>query len=413
MVTVRAFKGVRPAKELAEKVASFPYDVLNSKEARELTKGDPYSFLHVVKPEIDLPEDISLYDEKVYQKAKENFYKMLENKVLIQDEKPYLYIYAQKMGNHIQYGIVGCTSANDYNNDKIKKHEFTRKVKENDRTKHVMTLNANAGPVFLTYRDNSKINAIVENFVKNNKPVCDFVKEDGIGHTIWVIKNEKIISEISNIFESIDFLYVADGHHRSASAARVKAERMKTDPDFNEEKEYNFFESVIFPGSQLKIMDYNRVVFDLNNLNEEDFLNKVKENFEIISENSSKPTKEKEFGMYVNGKWRIIKAKKGTYPENDPVESLDVAVLQKNLLTPILAIGDPRTDNRIDFVGGIRGTEELEKRVNSGECAVAFSMFPTSVEQLMSVADSGNVMPPKSTWFEPKLRSGLITHILD
>lgn len=413
MVTVRAFKGVRPAKEMAEKVASFPYDVLNSQEARELTKGDPYSFLHVVKPEIDLPEDINLYDEKVYQKAKENFYKMIEEKILIQDENPYLYIYAQKMGNHIQYGIVGCTSADDYNNDKIKKHEFTRKVKEDDRTKHVMTLNANAGPVFLTYRDNSKINEIVENFVKNNNPVCDFVKEDGIGHTVWVIKNEKIISEISEIFKTIDFLYVADGHHRSASAARVKAERMKTDKNFNEEKEYNFFESVIFPGSQLKIMDYNRVVFDLNNLSEEEFLDKVKENFEFISENSSKPANEKEFGMFLNGKWRIIKAKEGTYPANDPVESLDVAVLQKNLLTPILAIGDPRTDNRIDFVGGIRGTKELEKRVNSGECAVAFSLFPTSVEQLMNVADSGKVMPPKSTWFEPKLRSGLITHLLD
>jgi uncharacterized protein (DUF1015 family) len=413
MVTVRAFKGVRPRKELAEKVASFPYDVINSKEAREIAKDNPYSFLHVVKPEIDLPEDINLYDEKVYQKAKENFYKMIENKVLIQDDKPYLYIYAQQMGNHIQYGIVGCTSADDYNNDKIKKHEFTRKVKEDDRTKHVMTLNANAGPVFLTYRDNNRINEIVENFVKNNSPEYDFTKEDGIRHIVWIIKNEDTIKEVSDIFKTIEYLYVADGHHRSASAARVKAERMKEDPDYNEEKEYNFFESVIFPASQLKIMDYNRVVFDLNGLSEKEFLQKVEEKFEIIATGKEKPQNEKEFGMYLNGKWRTLKAKEGTYPAEDPVESLDVAVLQNNLLSPILGIGDPRTDNRIDFVGGIRGTKELEKRVNSGECAVAFSLYPTSVEQLMSVADAGKVMPPKSTWFEPKLRSGLIVHLLD
>ncbi len=414
MVTVRAFKAIRPKKELAEKVASFPYDVLNSKEARELAKDDKYSFLHVVKPEIDLPENIDIYDEKVYQKAKENLYNMIEEKILVQDEKPYLYIYRQVWKGHEQYGIVGTASADEYNNDIIKKHEFTRKKKEDDRTKHVLTCNANTGPVFLTYKDNKKIDEIIADFVKNNEPEVDFEKEDEIRHTVWVIKDEDLNNQISEIFKNeVSTLYVADGHHRSASAARAKAEKMKTDSNPSDDKEYNFFLSVFFPATQLKILDYNRVLFTMNGLSKEEFLKKVEEKFEIVRENDSTPKEAKEFGMYLDGKWVILKAKEGTYPENDPVESLDVAILQNNLLHPILGIGDPRSDENIDFVGGIRGLKELEKRVDSKECTMAFSLFPTSIEQLMSVADAGKVMPPKSTWFEPKLRSGLMTHLLD
>lgn len=412
MVVVRAFKGIRPKDELASKVASFPYDVMNSKEARELAKGNPISFLHVNKPEIDLPEDTNIYDDKVYQKGKENFYKMVEDGVLQQDKTPHLYIYRQIMKGHEQYGIVGCASADEYNNDVIKKHEFTRKAKEDDRTRHVIELNINAGPVFLTYRDNEKIDALVAEAAKNS-PEVDFTSEDGIQHTLWVVKDEKINSELSETFKKdVPALYVADGHHRSASAARAKAERLKTDPNPNPEKEYNYFLSVFFPASQLKIMDYNRVLLTMNGLTKESFMTKMKEKFEIVAENISSPREAKEFGLYIDGKWITIKAKEGTYPAEDPVESLDVAILQNNLLNPLLGIGDPRVDDNIDFVGGIRGTEELEKRVDSGECTMAFSLFPTSVEQLMSVADAGRTMPPKSTWFEPKLRSGLIVHSL-
>lgn len=414
MVMVRPFKGVRPTPELAEKVASFPYDVISSEEARVIAEGNPYSFLHVVKPEIDLPVGTDLYSEVVYQTAKSNFYGMIEKGILNQDDQAYMYIYKQKMGNHEQYGLVACTSADDYNADKIKKHEFTRKKKEDDRTKHVITLNCNAGPVFLTYRDDSSIDAWIANYVAKNKPEYDFVKEDGIGHTLWVIRDEKMVKDLHKKFEGIDSLYVADGHHRSASAARAKAERMKTDPTPGPEKEYNYFLSVLFPASQLYIMDYNRVLFTLNGLSQDQFMAKLKEKFEVIGENTDpSPKNMKEYGMYLGGKWYQIRAKAGTFPAEDPVESLDCAILQNNLLNPVLGIGDPRTDEKIDFVGGIRGHKELEKRVNSGECAVAFKLHPVSIEQLMSVADAGKVMPPKSTWFEPKLRSGLVIHLLD
>ena len=413
MVTVRPFKAVRPRDEIAHKVASFPYDVLNSKEARELAKDNEVSFLHVVKPEIDLPEDIDLYDEAVYQKAKSNFYGMIEKGVLVQDEKPHLYVYRQIMDGHEQYGIVGCASADEYNADIIKKHEFTRKKKEDDRTKHVITLNANAGPVFLTYRDNAKIDEMVAK-AASEKPEVDFTSEDGIQHTVWVIKDEDITGSINETFrKDVDFLYVADGHHRSASAARAKSEKIKNDPNPSNEKEYNYFLAVFFPAKQLKIHDYNRVLFTMNGLTKDEFIEKVAEKFEFTGRMEDRPKSAKEFGLYLDGEWQIIKAKEGTYPAEDPVESLDVAILQNNLLSPILGIGDPRSDENIDFVGGIRGTKELKKRVDSGECSMAFSLFPTSIEQLMSVADAGKVMPPKSTWFEPKLRSGLMTHLLD
>ncbi len=410
MVMVKSFKAFRPKKGLEEKVASFPYDVLNSKEARELVKGNEFSFLHVVKPEVDLPEGIDLHDESVYLKAKENLNSMIDKGILERDKEDYLYIYKQKMGNHEQYGLVSLVSADEYNNDIIKKHEYTRKDKEDDRTKHVLTLEANAGPVFLTYRDDNKINSIISDFVKNNAPECDFVKEDKIGHTVWVVRDKKTIKAIEDEFKKIDYLYVADGHHRSASAARVKAVKMKEDKNYSEDKAYNYFLAVLFPSKQLKIMDYNRVLFTMNGLSKEEFFKKVEEKFEIIDENTSNPKSAKYFGMYIDGRWYQIHAKDGSYKKDDPVKSLDVAILQDNLLSPILGIGDPRTDKKIDFVGGIRGMKELEKRVDSKEATMAFALYPTAIEQLMSVADANTVMPPKSTWFEPKLRSGLFVH---
>ena len=412
MVVVRPFRALRPKKELASKVASFPYDVISSAEARELADGNEYSFLHVVKPEIDLDKNIDLYDERVYLKAKENLYNMIEKNVLIRDKTPLLYIYKQKMGEHEQYGLVSTVSADDYNNDIIKKHEFTRKDKEDDRTKHVLTLNANTGPVFLTYRDNKRVNELIENFVKNNEPEVDFTTEDGITHTVWVIEDKELIEKLVETFKGIDYLYVADGHHRSASAARAKFEKMKNDPNYTPDKDYNFFLAVLFPASQLKIMDYNRVLYTLNGLTKDELFKKIEEKFNFLDENSSKPSKPKRFGLYIDGKWYQIEAKEGTYPKNDPVKSLDVAILQDNLLAPILGIGDPRVDKNIGFVGGIRGTEELERLVDSGKCKLAFSLYPTDINQLMAVADADKVMPPKSTWFEPKLRSGLFVNLL-
>ena len=413
MVVVRAFKAVRPKNEIAEKVASFPYDVLNSDEARELVKDNEYSFLHVVKPEVDLEKGINLYDQSVYNKAKENLYSMIEKKILVQDEEAHLYIYKQKMGEHEQYGIVSTVSADDYNNDIIKKHEFTRKVKEDDRTKHVLTLNANTGPVFLTYRDNNKIDEIIKNIVTNNKPEVDFISEDEIGHTVWTIKDTDITNKLVELFKGINYMYVADGHHRSASAARAKAEKMKDDSNFNEEKNYNYFLAVLFPATQLMIMDYNRVLFGLNGLTKEKLFTKIEEKFNFLDENAAKPSKSKRFGMYIDKKWYQIEAKEDSFPSSDPVKSLDVAILQDNLLAPILGIGDPRVDKNIDFVGGIRGTKELERRVDNGECKVAFALYPTGIKQLMDVADADKVMPPKSTWFEPKLRSGLFVNLID
>lgn len=410
---LRTFRGIRPTPQKAQAVASFPYDVIDSLEARELVKSNPYSFLHVVKSEVDLPEDTDLYDNKVYLKARENFDRFLKEKTLIQDTKPSLYIYKQEMNGHAQYGLVGCVSANEYNDNIIKKHELTRKAKEDDRTRHVLSVNANTGPVFLTYRDQDQITSLVHHYAHSNQPDYDFIKEDGIKHTFWVIRDDSVQHKLIEQFKSINALYVADGHHRSASAARAKKERWELDSNPNEEKEYNFFLAVLFPASELKIMDYNRVVADLNGLSPSNFLHQVQEKFELTPSQNPHPRQSTEFGMYFQGQWYQLKAKLGTYPANDPVESLDVAILQNNLLSPILGIGDPRVDNRIDFVGGIRGHQELEKRVNDGKAAVAFKLFPTSIDQLLSVADANKIMPPKSTWFEPKLRSGLIIHSLE
>ncbi len=414
MAKIQPFQGVRPAADKILDVASPPYDVLNSAEAREEVRDKPNSFLHVVKPEVDLPEDIDLYSDKVYQKGRENLYKMLSEGVLIQDEKPCFYLYRLIMGNVDEIGLVAGASIEDYENGIIKKHEHTRAVKEADRIKHVDTLNANTGPVFLTYRARKDINEIVEEIIKEN-PLYDIETEDGIKHIFWKIDQQNDIEKIQKIFTEIDFLYVADGHHRSASGTKVGQKRREANPDHTGEEEYNYFLSVIFPHDQLYIMDYNRVVKDMHGNSVEVFLEKVAENFDVRIHSTTEgyhPQKLHNFGMYLDGTWYNLTAKKGTFNEGDPVKSLDVAILQDNLLNPILGIGDPRKDKRIDFVGGIRGLEELSKRVDEGE-AVAFSLFPTSIEQLMAIADANEVMPPKSTWFEPKLRSGVITHLLD
>ncbi|HWQ30829.1 MAG TPA: DUF1015 family protein [Negativicutes bacterium] len=414
MATVKAFKAIRPTAELADKVAALPYDVMDSDEAREMVKGNPYSFLHVDKAEIDLDPAIDHYDKVVYEKARDNMRAMINDGTLKQDNAACLYIYKQVMNGRAQVGLVGCTSIDEYMKNIIKKHEFTRADKEQDRINHVDYCNANTGPIFLTYRAKAAINTIVDGWMSAHKPVYDFVSEDGIGHTVWVIDEVTVINKLEAEFASIDYLYIADGHHRSASAVKVGIKRREQYPNYKGDEEFNFFLSVLFPDEQLYIMDYNRVVKDLNRNSTDEFFNKVKEKFSIEAYNEGKPFKPTDkhtFGMYIEGKWYKLTAKEGTYNEADPVDRLDVSIMQNNLLNPILGIQDPRTDKRIDFVGGIRGLKELEKRVEAG-MKVAFSMCPTTIDDLMSIADAGQVMPPKSTWFEPKLRSGLFIHEL-
>ncbi|KYH31674.1 hypothetical protein CLTEP_23370 [Clostridium tepidiprofundi DSM 19306] len=414
MAAVRPFKAYRPQENLVDKVSALPYDVMNSEEAREMVKGNPYSFLHVDKAEIDLEPGVDLYSERVYEKARDNLNKMIEEKTYIQDEKPCLYIYRQIMNGRPQTGIVACASIDDYINDVIKKHELTRADKEQDRINHVDYTNANTGPIFLTYRHKEEIDNIVEAWTKEHKPVYDFVSQDGVTQIIWVVDDEETISKLSSIFANIDYLYIADGHHRSASAVKVGLKRREENPGYTGEEEFNYFLSVIFPDNDLYIMDYNRVVKDLNGYTSEEFMEKVSEKFDIIpyeGEGQYKPTEKRTYGMYLDGKWYKLSAKEGIYDANDPVDRLDVSILQNNLLNPILGIDDPRTNPRIDFIGGIRGLEELERRVNEG-MKVAFSMFPTTMDDLMDIADAGKTMPPKSTWFEPKLQSGIFVHKL-
>lgn len=413
MAVVRPFKAIRPRKDLAEKVAALPYDVMDSDEAREMVKGNPYSFLHVDKAEIDMDKNIDLYDKKVYEKASANLNKMIEDGVLVEENKPCLYIYRLIMNGKSQTGIVGCTSVDEYMNNIIKKHEFTRAEKEQDRINHVDYCDAHTGPIFLTYRNRKDLHDIMDAWTKK-EPVYNFKAEDGISHIVWVIDDEATINKIKELFGKIDYLYIADGHHRAASAVKVGAKRRQENPNYTGEEEFNFFLSVIFPDSDLNVMDYNRVVKDLNGLSSKEYMDKVSEKFEISEYNGEgcfKPTSKNTYGMYLDNKWYKLTAKQGTFNPNDPVERLDVSILQNNLLRPILGIEDPRTDKRIDFIGGIRGLKELEKRVHEG-MKVAFSMYPTTVDDLMSIADAGKVMPPKSTWFEPKLRSGLFIHKL-
>jgi len=393
-------------------VASFPYDVINSDEARELAKDNPCSFLHINKPEIDLDPDINLYDQRVYDKAVANFKMFQEKGWLVRDQEDCFYIYKQVMDGRSQIGLMCCCSAQEYWDGKIKRHEFTRKVKEEDRLKHVDMTNCNAGPVFLTYPACDSINTLIDEIIKTT-PEVDFTSEDGIQHVLWVVNDATWSKKITEEFAKIQAFYVADGHHRTQAAARIAQLRTKNNAAHNGNEEYNFFLSVVFPHNHLYIMDYNRAVIDLNGLSEAEFIKKIEEKFTVEKQEYKKPTARNTFGMYLKGAWYKLTAKSGTFDANDPVNSLDVAIMQNNLLNPILGIGDPRTDNRIDFIGGIRGIKELERIVNSGKFAVAFAMFPTSIEQLMKIADSGEVMPPKSTWFEPKLRSGMVVHTLD
>lgn len=415
MAILRAFQAVRPAAELACQVAALPYDVMNSDEARKMVEGNPYSFLLVDKAEIDLDPSVDLYDTRVYEKARENLNRMITEGVFLQDHKPCFYIYRQIMDGRAQIGIVGCASIDDYMNNIIRKHELTRADKEQDRINHVDYCDANTGPIFLTYRAKDALDKIVADVMNAKAPVYDFASDDGICHTVWVIDDENIIESIEREFAGIDNLYIADGHHRSASAVRVGGMRRQAKQDYTGNEEFNYFLSVVFPDNQLYIMDYNRIVKDLNGLSKEAFLEKVAESFTITAYTAGgvlKPDKKHTYGMYLDGHWMLLEAKQGTYDETDPVAQLDVSILQNNLLHPILGIGDPRTDKRIDFVGGIRGLQALADRVDDGSMAVAFSMFPTTMEDLMDIADAGAIMPPKSTWFEPKLRSGLFIHKL-
>ena len=412
MAILKPFKAIRPTTELSEQVAALPYDVMNTEEAREMVKGNPYSFLHVDKAEIDLDPSVDHYDKIVYEKARDNMRKMIQEGTFIQENKECFYIYKQVMNGRAQIGLVGCASIDDYINDIIKKHEHTRADKEQDRINHVDYTNANTGPIFLTYRAKAAVNEIINNWMQNHEAVYDFISDDGIGHTVWVIDDSKLNEKLTAEFAGIDYLYIADGHHRSASAVKVGLKRREQFPNFNGTEEFNFFLSVLFPDEQLYIMDYNRVVNDLNGNTEVEFMNKVEEKFNVEcykGEGQYKPEEKHTFGMYMDEKWYKLTAKEGTYDPADPVDRLDVSIMQNNLLNPILGIQDPRTDKRIDFVGGIRGLKELERRVKEG-MKVAFSMYPTSIDDLMAIADAGKVMPPKSTWFEPKLRSGLFIH---
>lgn len=412
MARIEPFKGLRPRKDLAEKVAAPPYDVLNSKEAKKLTANNPYSFLHITKPEVDLPDNIDLYSDEVYNKAKENFSKFIKDKILVQDEKKHFYLYKQTWGDHVQVGLVAGASCQDYQDDVIKKHEHTREDKEKDRMRHVETLNANTGPVFLTFKHKDSINALFEKGMQKD-PGYDFTKPNGVRHIFYVVDDEQLIADIKTEFAKIDYLYVADGHHRSASGTNVKIKRQAANPNHTGDEEYNFFLSVIFPDNQMKILPYNRVVKDLHGMCKAEFFGKIAEKFDYEDTEVKTPRTNREFCLYIEGKWYKLTAKQGTYNKDDAVASLDVSILQNNLLDPILGIKNPRKDDRIDFVGGIRGTEELERLVDSGEYKVAFSFYPTTIRQLFKVADSGNVMPPKSTWFEPKLESGLVIHLLE
>lgn len=414
MAKIKPFKGVRPPKAFVEQVASRPYDVLNSDEAREEAKGNEKSLYHIIKPEIDFPVGTDEHDEKVYDKAVENFHLFQERDWLIQDDKEMYYVYAQTMNGRTQYGLVVCANVDDYLNGVIKKHELTRKDKEEDRMKHVRINNANIEPVFFAYPAQKRLDDIVSDVIKK-EPEYDFVAPDGFGHHFWLIEDANTINSITEIFSEIPYLYIADGHHRTAAAALVGAEKAKQNPNHTGEEEYNYFLAVCFPDNQLQIIDYNRVVKDLNGLSDADFLQALKEDFivEEKGENIYKPEKLHNFSLYLSDKWYSLTAKEGRYNDNDPIGVLDVTISSDLILDKILGIKDLRTDKRIDFVGGIRGLGELKKRVDSGEMKVALALYSVSMKQLIDIADTGNIMPPKTTWFEPKLRSGLVIHKLD
>jgi uncharacterized protein (DUF1015 family) len=415
MSTFKPFKAVRPIPEKARDIASLPYDVMDSDEARIEVQKNPLSFIHVEKPEVDLPLGTDLYDPQVYAKARENLYKYINDGLMIQDPKPMFYIYRQTMDGRDQYGLVGLASVDEYMNGTIKKHELTRAEKEADRIRHIDACDAHPSPVFFTYRHQQTIDSIVDRVCKTTAPVYDFVSDDGIGHALWLMNKDADIHAIQQAFARLPYLYVADGHHRTASAAKVGLIRREQFPDYTGEEEFNYFMTVIFPDNHLKIFDYNRVVKDLNGLSKEEFLAQVKASWDIADVPAGQdihPSHLHQVSMYLDGKWYYISPKNGTWNALNVVDNLIVSILQNNLLHPILGIEDPRTDKRIDFVGGIRGLDELVRRVDSGLEKVAFALYPTTMDELIGIADAGEIMPPKSTWFEPKLRSGLFIHLL-
>jgi uncharacterized protein (DUF1015 family) len=413
MAIIKPFKGMRPPKQFAEEVAARPYDVLSSEEARE--EASKFSLLHITKPEIDFEPGIDVHSQQVYDKAKENFEKYINEGILIQDKEDYLYIYAQTMEGRTQFGLVGCASVEDYMSGKVKKHELTRPDKEEDRMKHVRITNANMEPVFYAYRAVPEIDEIIETIVQTQDPEYDFTSEDDIGHHFWVIKDRGTIKKLVQLFNELPATYIADGHHRTAAAALVGNEKKNANSDHTGAEEYNYFMAVHFPDNQLRIMDYNRVVKDLHGLTTEEFLELLNKSFSVNEKGAEeyKPKKLHTFGMYLDGTWYELIAHEDTYDDLDPIGRLDVTILTRSVLHPILDIKDLRTSTRIDFIGGTRGLGELKRRVDSGEMKVAFALYPVSMIQLMDIADTGNIMPPKSTWFAPKLRSGLIVHSLE
>ena len=415
MAIIKPFEAVRPQPEYAVEVSSLPYDVMNTAEARQMAEGNPKSFLHVSRAEIDFEEGTDEHSQPVYEKARDNFYKMMEDGILFQDAYPFFYIYQQNMNGRMQTGLVACSSIEDYFNDVIKKHELTRPEKEEDRIRHMETLQAHVGPIFLTYPQNNSVDEIVNEVCDKEEPVYNILTKDGIHHTVWLLMDNEKTEKIISIFENeIPFTYIADGHHRTASAAKVGLKMKEQNPHHDGTEDYNFFLSVLFPDDQLQIMDYNRVVKDLNGLSEANFLSRVEEKFKIedlrLKIETAKPKSLHQFAMYLSSAWYSLEAKEEII-KADPIGILDITILQENILAPLLGINDPRTDKRIDFVGGIRGLQELQRRVDSGEMKVAFALYPVSLKQLMDIADSGNIMPPKSTWFEPKLRDGLFSHL--
>jgi len=410
MAVIKPFRAIRPNPDLAHLIAALPYDVMNTAEARKMTAGNPYSFLRIDRPEINFPDPIDPYQPQVYEKASTILQQMLADKQYIMDQKECLYIYRQIMDGRSQTGLVCCTSVDDYINDVIKKHEFTRPEKEIDRVNHVEALSAHTGPILQTYPDHEQIKAIIDHWIDTHAPVYQFTAYD-VEQICWVIDQEEVIAQLKELFAAVPHLYIADGHHRSAAAQRVALKKRQENPNFTGDEEFNYFLSVLFPASELMIMPYNRVVQDLNGLSEQEFFARIRERFELDAAPTQpyQPEVPHTFGMYLGSTWYKLTAKPEIIPENDPVNRLDAAVLQNNLLEPVLGIADPRTDERIDFIGGIRGLTELERRVHT-DMTVAFSLYPTAIEEVISVADAGMVMPPKSTWFEPKLLSGLFIH---
>ncbi len=414
MAFFKPFKAIRPLPEYASQVAALPYDVMSSKEAREMVKDNPISFLHIDRAEIDLDPQLDPYAPVVYRKAKQNLDNLVMHHLCEEDSDPCFYIYRQTMNGRAQNGLVGCASIDDYVNNVIKKHEKTRTEKEIDRINHVDTCNAHTGPIFLTYKNQNKISHILSKWQDENEPVYSFNHGDGVDHEVWIIDDDDINKELQEYFKSVDSFYIADGHHRCASAVKVGLERRKQNPDYTGDEEFNCFLAVLFPDDELEIMDYNRVIADLNGLTPKELLTKIKEKFTVekyAGDGAYRPEARHTFGMFVNKKWYKLTAKEGTFDEANPIDSLDVSILQNNLISPVLGIDDPKVDDRIDFVGGIRGLEELELRATS-DMRLAFAMYPTSIKELMDIADAGEIMPPKSTWFEPKLLSGLFIHKL-